>query len=155
LAFERRPELREALQRNLERGGLGNVQVLDGAWSAGPGELRDGSATGLDGAIAALGLSRVDMIHVAADAGLDALAVIEGGRAVLERFQPELALELDDAALRARGRDLGELLECLEGLGYRYFGFQPRAAHGSGELTRERVLQRARERSFRILCRPA
>jgi FkbM family methyltransferase len=49
------------------------------------------------------------------------VAVLEGARRTIERLRPPLLIELNPWSAAAAGKSASEVLECIEGLGYRSY----------------------------------
>ncbi|WP_084469299.1 FkbM family methyltransferase [Nocardiopsis trehalosi] len=73
--------------------------------------------TTLDALVADQGIGRVDFVK--ADVEGAELAVLDGGRAVLERDRPALLLEIEDRHLAKYGARATDLVDRLSALGYR------------------------------------
>lgn len=73
----------------------------------------------LDEVVAALGLERLDLVKIDVDG--HELAVLRGATAALERFRPDIVMELGAYTLAEQGASPGEVVGLVEPLGYRFF----------------------------------
>jgi len=151
LSFEPLPHVRERLARHVAENGLGDVvQVHPVALSNRTGTATfhfaesgvDNQGMGslvmdehpslrlrcevrtmrLDDFVAERGIERIDWIKIDIQ-GAEPL-FLEGARATLERFAPELLVEVDAEDLRAGGSTSRDLLAALDRLGYRVFALR-------------------------------
>ncbi|HXO22263.1 MAG TPA: FkbM family methyltransferase [Thermoanaerobaculia bacterium] len=75
------------------------------------------------------------------------LAALQGARGILTQYRPRLLLELHPTRLRELGGSLGEVVDLLEGLGYRFFDL------GGAPLSGGEVAHK--ESNCRLLAAPA
>jgi FkbM family methyltransferase len=127
LAFEPSQEAFTCLCRNIEE--LNNVRAFRVGLGASPGNAaviqnaNAGMAALVDGGdvpivtLDSLNLSDVSFIKIDAE-GWEC-DVLEGARETIARCRPAMLIEVNDSALRARGRKPGELIVKIEGMRYR------------------------------------
>lgn len=168
LALEPSPPAHEVLAGNLDRNGLRNVILQQVAAGAAPGRIRMrqvwhhleavSHAEDEEGAEGVLDLPvetvddlcarldfRPDLMKVDVE-GYE-LAVLSGARGMLARDRPRLFLELHPERLRELGGSAGEVVELLEGLGYRFRSLEGASLRAAAVASRESV--------SRIVCHPA
>lgn len=159
LSFEPAPPNIEAVRTNLQINGIHNVGLvtcgLGDAECDLPLGLPEGGNRGMfavgvaagpqtftirirrmDDVVREQGLDRLDLIKM--DIEGSEHAALSGGLETLKRFHPAILIELNDAALRARGSSAAGVRGLLEGLGYRGWlisrrGLQPLSQDASHE----------------------
>ena len=93
--------------------------------------------TTLDSVVEEEELARVDVVKIDVEGA--EVEVLRGARRMLERFRPELVMELNPSALRERGAEPRELLDALAELGYETYEIGRRgvlAPFGHRDLSR-------------------
>lgn len=140
VAFEPMAWARAKLLRNIELNGFGNITVESVALSDSPGSreayfrsswqgseesdpasLRRDTITfdTLDGYAERNGIGRVDMVKLDVDG--HEFKVMRGARRTLAAHRPLILIELGPHLLAGAGDDIGELVEFLSSLGYKFF----------------------------------
>lgn len=145
LALDPDPAARLELQRNVELWQLGSVELVEDATVESIGQL--------DALFADRGLERLDILRIAVEGAQ--LDILRGAEHTVRRCRPTLIVQVGGVAGQRGTATVSPLLDALEALGYRTHAFQARHAHGTGELTRERIAQRAQQSAFHLLCKPA
>jgi len=140
-AFEPNPLIFARLHKNLKLNGAaavvphqvglsdqeGTAAIVDVPGHSGAVYLRPGSGvavTSLDLFVRRQGLEDVDLIKIDAEGA--ELRILRGARGILERFRPNILIELNAPTLERENSSISEVIALLRSLGYRIFSINPR-----------------------------